>query len=402
MRAAKQNQIVMYNTENGDTKLEVIYENETVWLNQSQMAELFQSDQSNIARHIQNIYQSSELDETNTMQKMHSVPSSKKPVQYYNLDIIIAVGYRVNSRRGTQFRIWATKRLREFVQKGFIMDDDRLANGGSGYFDELVKRVRSIRTSEYNFYKKIREIFSTSADYDKDSPEAKTFFASVQNKFHYAIHEHTAAELIVERVGSDKYNLGLTNWRNGVFKLEEAFIAKNYLKETELKRLELLVEQFLTFAELRYYEHHQMFMKDWIRKIDQFIGELNEKPVLTHAGFISNKTMEATVRKAYEEYRNRMIAEEALTANEWKQRELDAYQHMLLPPEEDTGLMGLDSEVYNERARQLSSKSYGRTTYDIATDYNYYDIENSDEDEMTRGKFMDSLRKVSRLEDSDD
>jgi hypothetical protein len=321
------NQILMYTSDDGEIKIEVIYQGETVWLTQQQMSNLFQTDQSGIARHIKSIYETGELISKTTMQKMHNAHSTK-PVQYYNLDMIISVGYRVNSRRGTQFRMWATQKLRELIVKGFVMDDDRLANGGTNYFDELIERVRRIRTSEYNLYQKVRDIFSTSIDYDSGTEDAKTFYSTVQNKFHYAIHGRTAAELIVERMGSSKTNMGLTNWRGDVMTLKDALVAKNYLEELELKRLELLVEQFLSFAELRSIEHTPMYMKDWKEKLDAFIV-LNEKPVLQHAGKVSHMEMESRVRKEYESYKERMLLDQALSEEEWNKLLIDATETML-------------------------------------------------------------------------
>lgn len=244
---ARENQILLYQTADGETLLEVLYQDETVWLSQRDMAELFQKDVSTINRHIKNIYEEEELEPDSTIAFFAIVQNEggrrvSREVVHYNLDMIISVGYRVNSYRGTQFRIWATKQLRELIIKGFVMDDDRLAHGGSNYFEELEQRIRNIRSSEYNFYRKVRDVFATSIDYQSGNPVAKTFFATVQNKFHYAIHGHTAAELILERVGSDKLNMGLTTWKRDTMTVQDAFVAKNYLEVIELKRLNLLVE----------------------------------------------------------------------------------------------------------------------------------------------------------------
>ena len=252
-------------------------------------------------------------------------------MEHYNLDMIISVGYRVNSYRGTQFRIWATQKLREFIVKGFVMDDDRLAHGGSNYFDELEERIRRIRNSEYNFYRKVRDVFATSIDYHSKAPAAGKFFGTVQNKFHYAIHEHTAAELILERVGSDKANMGLTNWRRDTMTLKDAYVAKNYLTEIELKRLDLLVEQFLSYALLQVVEQNPMRMAEWVSKLDQFIGVLNEKPILTKAGVVSRTEMEARVRRELEAYKARKIREETLSEDEFERRLSDAGKKMLPP-----------------------------------------------------------------------
>lgn len=354
MPAKRRNQILMYVSPDGETRVDVLYEDETVWLSQAQMSELFHTERSVISKHINNIYRSEELDQESTCAIIAQVQNEgdrrvERPVQYYNLDVIIAVGYRVNSRRGTQFRIWATRSLAEYARKGFVIDDDRLEHGGSRYFDELVERVRRIRTSEANFYHKVRQIFATSMDYEKDGPAAQTFFAAVQNKFHYAIHGHTAAELIMERVGSDRLNLGLSNWRKGEFTLQDAFVAKNYLTQTELKRLELLVEQFLSFAELRYLEQQSMTMNDWIQKLDQFIGQLNEKPVLTNAGVVSRQDMEQKVREEYEAYKERVLAERSLSEEKWNSMLEDAARYMLLPPQDDIEDSGIDPEYVELR-----------------------------------------------------
>jgi hypothetical protein len=294
-------EIILYRTEDNRTEIQVTLQNETVWLSQAQMAELFQKSVPTINEHIKNIYAEGELDEKATIRNFRIVQAEKKrtvtrSVDFYNLDVIISVGYRVNSHRGTQFRIWATQRLKEYIVKGFVMDDKRLAGGTTNYFDELVQRVRRIRTSEKNFYEKVRDIFTTSIDYDPKTDYARQFYATVQNKFHYAIHGHTAAELIAERVDSTKPFMGMTNWSGNIVTRKDAEVAKNYLEELELKRLELLVEQFLSFAELRTIEKKPMYMTDWVKKLDEFLI-LNEKEILTHTGKISHKEMEIKVRQ---------------------------------------------------------------------------------------------------------
>ena len=329
-----ENQILLYQTESGDTHLEVLHQDETVWLTQRAMAQLFQKDISTINEHIKNIYREGELDKDSTIgnfpivQKEGGREVSRK-VTHYNLDAIISVGYRVNSKRGTQFRIWATQKLTEFIKKGFVMNDDRLAYGDSKYFSELEERIRRIRTSEINFHRKVREVFTTSYDYDGRSDQSKMFFATVQNKFHYATHGHTAAELILERVGKDKRYMGLTNWRHDTMSLQDALVAKNYLTELELESLGLLVEQFLAFAQLRAKRKEIMCMEDWLRKLDQFIGELNEMDVLTSAGSVTRKEMEAKVRKAYEAYRRRQIKEKSISEDELDRRLENAESKML-------------------------------------------------------------------------
>ena len=276
----KDNHIIIYNTEDGQTKIEVKLNDETVWLTQDQMAELFDKAKSTINEHIQNVYDEKELIIDDTMRKFGISEFSTKPTNYYNLDMIISVGYRVNSLRGTQFRIWATQKLKEYIVKGFVMDDERLESGrvAKGYFQEWEERIRKIRTSEANFYQKVRDVFATSVDYNPKADYAQKFFAVVQNKFHFAITGLTAAEIVANRVDSKKDNLGLTNWKGEVITREQAEIAKNYLEELELKRLNLLVEQFLSFAELQSVEQRVMYMKHWIEKLDGFLI-LNDKEI---------------------------------------------------------------------------------------------------------------------------
>ncbi len=333
------NQILLYETADGETRLEVLYKDESVWLSQRDMAELFQRDISSINRHINNICEEGELERDLTIANFAIVQIEgarrvTRNVAHYNLDMIISVGYRVNSYRGTQFRIWATRQLREFIVKGFVMDDDRLAHGGSNYFEELEQRIRNIRSSEYNFYRKVLDVFATSIDYQSGNAVAKKFFGTVQNKFHYAIHGHTAAELILERVGSDRLNMGLTTWKRDTMTLRDAYVAKNYLEVIELKRLNLLVEQFLAFAELQVVDQKPMYMADWVKKLDQFIGELNEMPLLQNAGKVSRDAMKARVREEYEAYRDRLMIEEKLSDEEFAQRLQNAGEK-ILPPENE-------------------------------------------------------------------
>lgn len=243
----KNNQIVIYNTEDGQTKIEVKMKDETVWLNQKQMAELFDKDRKTITEHIQNVFKEGELVKNSVYRKFQHTAEDGKTysVSFYNLDVIISIGYRVNSLRGTQFRIWATQKLRDYIIKGFAMDDERLAEGWvtKTYFEEWEERIRKIRTSEANFYQKVKDVFATSADYSPKVDYAKKFFAMVQNKFHFAITGLTAAEIVSGRIDNKKNNLGLTNWKGKIITREQAQIAKNYLQELELKRLNLLVEQ---------------------------------------------------------------------------------------------------------------------------------------------------------------
>ncbi|MGE0269290.1 MAG: RhuM family protein [Candidatus Omnitrophota bacterium] len=259
-------QIIIYKTDDGQTKLRVKIEDETVWLSQDQMAELFDKSKSTINEHIQNIYQEKELSEELTMRKFGNSEFSTKPTNYYNLDVIISVGYRVKSLQGTQFRIWATQRLREYIVKGFTLDDERLKAGGgrARYFEELLQRIRDIRSSERNFYQKVTDIYATSIDYKVNDKLTQEFFATVQNKMHYAVHGHTAAEIIEKRADSRKPLMGLTSLKNNYVTAQDAVIAKNYLSEPELKQLNLIVSLYLDFAELQATNGRLMKMKEWI------------------------------------------------------------------------------------------------------------------------------------------
>lgn len=304
----KENQIIIYNTEDGQTKIDVRLEHDTVWLSQKQMSELFGCSIDNVSLHLKNVSNEGELKEEATTEESSIVQKERnrevlRSIKLYNLDAIISIGYRINSIRGTQFRIWATQRLKEYIIKGFTMDDERLANGNiaKGYFEEFEERIRKIRTSEKNFYQKVRDVFATSADYNPKLDYAKQFFATVQNKFHYAITGMTAAEIVNERIDSSKKHMGLTNWKGEIITREQAEIAKNYLEELELKRLNLLVEQFLSFAELQSVERRVMYMNDWIKKLDAFLV-LNDKEILGDSGDISRKDMEKKVRKELEKF----------------------------------------------------------------------------------------------------
>ena len=311
----KNNQIIIYNTKDGETKIEVKIKDETVWLSQAQMADLFQKTVPTINEHIKNVFLEGELAENSTIRKFRIIQKEgardvARDIDCYNLDVIISVGYRVKSHRGTQFRIWATHKLRDYIIKGFTMDDERLAEGkvAKTYFEEWEERIRKIRTSEANFYQKVRDVFATSADYNPKTDHAKQFFAMVQNKFHFAITGLTAAEIVNSRVDNQKENLGLTNWKGEIITSEQARIAKNYLQELELKRLNLLVEQFLSFAELQSVEQRVMYMKNWIEKLDGFLV-LNDKEILQNAGNVSRLEMEKKVRDQLEKYNDKMLLE---------------------------------------------------------------------------------------------
>jgi len=297
--------ILLYQTEDSEVSIEVHLGDDTVWLSQAQMAELFQTERSVITKHVNNVFRDGELPIESNVQKLHITPADK-PTQFYSLDVIISVGFRVNARRGVQFRIWANKNLKEYMIKGFVMDDERLAGRGNNYFDDLLERVRKIRASEAHFYQKVRSIFATSIDYDPKAETATVFFQTVQNKFHYAITGQTAAEIIVNRVSAQKRDMGLTHKKGKRVTKQEITVAKNYLEELELKRLELLVEQFLSFAELQSVEQRPMYMSDWTRKLDEFI-KLNDKKVLIGKGSVTSEFAKQVAADEYEIYARRLL-----------------------------------------------------------------------------------------------
>ena len=290
------NDLIIYNTEDGKAKINLKLEDGTIWLSQLEIAELFQSSKQNISKHIKAIFSDGELDEISTVNYKLTVQKEgkreiKRKVAYYNLDMILAIGYRVRSPRGTQFRNYATTVLKEYLIKGFAMDDEKLKNlGGGNYFKELLDRIRDIRSSEKVFYRQILDLFATSTDYNSSSEEAKSFFATVQNKMHYAIHHNTASELIYKRVDSDKEFMGLTNFKGELPNLSEAKIAKNYLAENELKRLNALVSGYLDFAEMQAQKEIPMTMKDWVAHVDRILTATGED-ILKNAGKITKKQM---------------------------------------------------------------------------------------------------------------
>ena len=297
-------EIIIYTASDGTTKLQVQLEDETVWLTQEQMAMLFGKAKSTINEHIKNIYAEEELEESLTLKKFGISEFQQKAPNYYNLDVIISVGYRVKSKQGTKFRQWATKRIHEYIVKGFTMDDDRLKQEGarSRYFEELLQRIRDIRSSERNFYQKITDIYATSIDYKNDDSTTKEFFATVQNKMHYAIHGQTAAEMINHRVDAEKPFLGLTNFEGKYITTRDITIAKNYLSEDELKQLNLIVSMYLDFAELQATNGRLMKMHDWIQKLDDFL-RISEKELLTNAGKVSHKKAVEKAKFEYDKYR---------------------------------------------------------------------------------------------------
>lgn len=284
-------QFLLYQTPDGDSQIEVKLQNDTVWLSLDQMAELFQRNKSTISRHVKNVLEDGELEEKSVVAFFATTASDSKTysVAYYNLDMIISVGYRVHSYRGVQFRIWATKVLKEYIVKGFAMNDDLLKRAGGGnYFDELLARIRDIRSSEKVFYRKVLEIYALSIDYDPRVEMTQKFFKTVQNKMHYSVHGHTAAEIIYERADAQKDFMGLTTWAGAMPTKPEAEIAKNYLTHEEVKSLNRIVSLYLDFAEMQAEEHRPMYMKDWINILDDFL-RISRKDILTHAGKISAK-----------------------------------------------------------------------------------------------------------------
>ena len=303
-------QIILYQSQGGEAKIEVRLANETVWLTADQMAELFQRNKSTISRHIKNIFESGELEQNRTVAFFATVQNEgqrkvERNIAYYNLDMIISVGYRVNSHRGVQFRQWATQVLKEYMIKGFVLNDELLKNAGQGnYFDELLSRIRDIRSSEKVFYRKILEIYALSIDYDPRTEATQRFFKTVQNKMHFSAHGHTAAEVIFQRADAEKDFMGLTTWRGAMPTKHEAEIAKNYLTEEEVDMLNRIVNLYLDFAELQAKSHVPMYMKDWIKKLDDFLT-LSGKELLTHAGTVSAEFAKLKADTEYDRFRER-------------------------------------------------------------------------------------------------
>lgn len=294
--------LIMYTTEDGITKIQATFDNDTVWLSIDQMAELFQRDKSTISRHIKNIFEEGEYVSESVVAKFATTAADGKTyqVEYYNLDVIISVGYRVKSLRGTQFRIWAMKILKEYMKKGFALDDQRLKElGGGNYFDELLARIRDIRSSEKVFWRKVLDIYATSIDYNPSAESSIAFFKQVQNKMHWAAHKHTAAEIIYERADSEKQNMGLTSWSGKEIKKTDVEVAKNYLSESELDALNKIVTAYLDIAEVRALDHEPMYMKDWLETIDDYL-KMTRREILSTAGRISHTK---ALDKAHDEYK---------------------------------------------------------------------------------------------------
>lgn len=298
-----ESQIIIYQTEDGNTRIETRLENETVWLTIDQMAELFQKSRSTINEHILNIYEELELEKQTSMRKIGNSDFSTKPTNFYNLDVIISVGYRVKSHQGTKFRQWATARLKEYIVKGFTMNDELLKQAGGGnYFDELLTRIRDIRSSEKVFWRKVLDIYATSIDYDSRLEISIQFFQTVQNKMHWAAHGNTAAEVIYKRIDAKKPNLGLTHFKGNKPTKQEIEIAKNYLNEEELNILNRMVTAYLELAELQALNRKPMYMKDWIERLDDFL-KMTGNEVLQHAGTISHQQALSKAEHEYEKFK---------------------------------------------------------------------------------------------------
>ena len=305
----KENKLILYKDEEGRVSVNVRFADEDVWLTQQQLAEIYSTTKQNVSQHIDHILADGELEENRTVKNFLTVrQEGKRQVQrditYYNLDMIIALGYRVQSSIAVRFRRWATQRLHEYIQKGFTMDDERLKQGGNRYFKELLQRIRDIRSSERNFYQQVTDIYATSTDYDPRAEMTKLFFATVQNKMHYAVHEHTAAELIYERVDNEKPFVGMTNFKGNYVTRDDVKIAKNYLTELELQRLNLLTSQFLDYAEFQALEQNPMTMVDWIAALDDQILRLR-KNILEGSGTVSHQEAIEKAEREFEIYRER-------------------------------------------------------------------------------------------------
>lgn len=316
-------EIVFYQGEDGRSRIQVRLDGGTVWLTQRLLAELFQKDVRTINEHIQNIVEEGELDPVATIRKFRIVQTEGKRtvtrlVDHYNLDVILAVGYRVRSHRGTQFRRWATERLREYVVKGFVLDDERLKEGrtlGADYFDELLERIREIRASEKRFYQKIRDLYALSIDYDPNTAETKELFQIVQNKLHWAITGRTAAEIIAERADAGKPNMGLTTWKGAKVRRSDVTVAKNYLKEDEIRQLNRIVTMYLDYAEEQAERRRPLYMRDWRAKLDAFLA-FNERDILKDSGRVSAEIAQKLALDEYEKFEKRRLAQEASESDE--------------------------------------------------------------------------------------
>lgn len=304
-------EIIIYQTEDGQTKLDVRLEDETVWLTQQQLATLLQTSKQNIGQHLKNIFAEGELDEISVVKKFFTTAADGKQYKtnHYNLDAIISVGYRVKSHVATRFRQWATHHLREYIIKGFVLDDERFKQAGAGnYFDELLARIRDIRSSEKVFWRKVLDIYATSIDYDPKVETSRRFFAVVQNKMHWAAHGHTAAEIVKQRADASQPNMGLTSWSGEKVRKADVSVAKNYLTQEELDTLNRIVTIYLEFAELQALDRKPMYMADWVAKLDDFL-KISDRDILTHAGNVSHKEALENAHAEYNKYRQQRLNE---------------------------------------------------------------------------------------------
>jgi len=313
---ATQSQILFYQAEDGTSRVEVRLEEGTVWLTQALIAELYQSTKQNVSLHIRNIFDDRELDEESVVKEYLTTASDNKAyrTKYYNLDMILAIGYRVRSHRGTQFRRWATERLTEYLTKGFILDDERLKAGrniGADYFDELLERIRDIRASEKRFYQKVKDIYTLAIDYDPNAETTLEFFKIVQNKLHWAIAGRTAAEIIADRADADKPNMGLTSWKGAKVRKGDVTVAKNYLNETEIRHLNRLVTMYLDYAEIQAEQKQPVYMKDWREKLDAFLS-FNKQEILCDSGNVTMEIARSLALEEYDKFSTRRIAEDAV------------------------------------------------------------------------------------------
>ena len=337
-----QSEIILYKTEDGAVKIDTIFQHETIWLNQNSMAELFGVNVPAISKHLKNIFEEGELQKEATLSKMETVQNEggrqiKRNKEFYNLDAIIAVGYRVNSKRATQFRIWATAILKEYIIKGFAMDDERLKQSERwDYFDEWLERIRDIRASEKRFYQKIRDIYTTAIDYDKNSEAAQLFFKKVQNKMLWATTGKTAAELIESRSNPDKPNMGLTAWRGSIVRKYDVSIAKNHLKEEEIKDLNEIVTMYLDYAERQARKRRTVTMAEWSDKLDAFLKQ-NEEEILTHSGTVKAEVAKKIAEERYDEFEKKRKIAEAKKADEEDLKELEEMEKRLLNNRDNKG-----------------------------------------------------------------
>lgn len=322
-------ELIIYETPNGKLDIQLDLENETIWLDREKIAQLYNIHRSGVSRHIQNIFEDGEVDEKSNVQKMH-IANSDKPVEYFSLDIILAVGYRTNSAIAIKFRRWATQTLKEYIIKGFVLNTERLKNpGGWDYFDELLEKIREIRASEKRFYQKVRDLFALSVDYKDDIKASNDFFAEVQNKLLHAVTNNTAAEIIVNRADATKPNMNLTNWSGSRVRKQDVIIAKNYLQQNEIKELDRLVSMFLDYAENQAQRRRQLSMSDWKEKIDGFLN-FNDYEILKGKGAISRKQADEIAKKRYLEFDEARKKQEALEADAEDLKALEAIEHEML------------------------------------------------------------------------